>query len=257
MNKINLENYAGEDRILPASELLEIITKHKKQSIRVKTKIPTLDNLVAGFKLGDLNIISGTTGNGKTLLAQTLTKNFAQQGVHCLFFSYEVVAEQFIRNFGLEIPLFYMPKSLIDNSLKWLRFRIIEAMQKYNVKVVFIDHLHYLIDLSSGYNMSIEIGRVVRELKKMALEFEIIIFLIAHTIKTGAEKELDLIDIRDSGLVACEADNVLFIWRKDIENEATLKISKNREFGVVNKKVNLVKKGNFFVELDKKGGDKK
>jgi ATP-dependent Clp protease ATP-binding subunit ClpA len=52
------------------------------------------------------------------------------------------------------------------NTLTWVEKKIIEGKAKYNSSVVFIDHLHFIVDF--GENMSIEIGKTMRELKRMA-----------------------------------------------------------------------------------------
>ena len=102
--------------------------------------------------------ISGPRKAGKTLLAQTLTSNFAKQDIMSLCFSYELSSRVFINRFPSELPVFTMPQKLRANSLDWLRERVIEALAEYGVKMVFIDHLHFLFDLARMRNASLEIG---------------------------------------------------------------------------------------------------
>ncbi|MEW6214914.1 MAG: hypothetical protein AB1478_06905, partial [Nitrospirota bacterium] len=109
-------------------------------------------------------------------------------------------------------------------------------------------HLHYLIGLNRG-NVSVEIGAVVRELKKCALRFNLCLFLIAHTMKIKPEVELGLGDTRDSSFIEQEADNVFYLWRLKRGDEAILKIAKNRRNGVFEKKIKLEKQGHFLSEV--------
>jgi len=52
-------------------------------------------------------------------------------------------------------------------------------------------------------------------------------------------------------MTACEADNVFFVIRKDkSDNEAVIKITKNRRHGFRNKYINLIKKDNYLYELE-------
>ena len=153
-------------------------------------------------------------------------------------FTYEVPPMEFLRKFESEMPEFaYLPKQHKDSKLSWLEQRILEGMAKYKTRVVMIDHLHYLLDMKmmSG-NTSLLIGGIMRELKRIAIEYNLIIFLIAHTkkVKFSEEEIPDLNALRDSGMVACEADYVLFIDRKLMEdkksydNRAMLFVAKNR-----------------------------
>jgi len=243
-----LAEYDGDDQIVTSHELRVILKDRRITGF--KTGITSLDNSISSIDTGELTVISGPTGNGKTLLAQTLTRNFTKQDIGCLWFTYEVPAFFFLKQFGEDLPLFYMPKILKGNTMKWLSDRIYEAVLKRDISVVFIDHLHYLIDLSGKYNMSLEIGFLMRSLKKLALHHKISIFIIAHQQKIKDEKEPDNESLRDSSFVAQEADNVFFIWRKKTNpNETILKITKNRKKGILNKKVNLIKVENYLEEV--------
>ena len=93
----------------------------------------------------------------------------------------------------------------------------------------------------------------MRELKKMALRWNVCIVLIAHTTKISFEKEPELTDIRDSSFISQEADTVLMIWRvmeketKEYSNQARLAILANRRNGRVGK-ITLRLKNNKFQE---------
>lgn len=241
--------YEGSDKIVSSYEMRSLL-KDYQEDRHIKSKLPSLDSYIKGFFGGEITTISGLTSMGKTLFAQSLTKNFTEDKVSCLWFTYEVPPHQFLSYFGNELPLFYLPQELKDSKLDWLTERITEAKLKYDTKVVFIDHLHYLVDM--GHNMSVEIGATMRYLKKLALRLNVCIFLIAHTMKLKYEEEMDNDSLRDSSFIAQESDNVFFVWRKKgkdfSENESTLKITKNRRFGVIGKKIQLIKVGNFLRE---------
>lgn len=245
-----LYEYSEEDQVVTSHELLEKLKSNKRLNVYFRSGIPTLDMLIDGFQGGELTTISGTTKQGKTLLAQTLTRHFAKNEIGCLWFTYEVPALQFLNQYGIDLPLFYMPAQLKGNTMQWLDDRIYEAILKRDIKAVFIDHLHYLVDMGK-HNISLEIGFVMRTLKKMALKYNICMFIIAHTGKVKEDKELDNESIRDSSFVAQESDNVFFIWRqKTNPQQAVLKIAANRRNGVMNKKISLIKVNDYLEELE-------
>lgn len=249
-----LYSYEGQDRVMSSHDMSKAL-REEDRPIQLKSGIATLDRYISGFEGGELTVISGLTGNGKTLFAQTLTRNFDKQDFKSLWFSYEVMPVNFLRAFGEDLPLFYMPARLIENSLTWINTRIYEAKLKYHIHAVFVDHLHFIVQMNRG-NVSVEIGAVMRFLKKLTLKFNIVLFLIAHTMKCKPETELGIGDTRDSSFIEQEADNVFYIWRTKKDREAVLKIAKNRRNGIFEKKIKLIKKGSFLQEdNDEDNGD--
>lgn len=243
-----LAEYQGEDQIVTSYDMKAIITKQPKV-IPVMSKLPLLDKHTGGFAPGELIAISGPRKAGKTLFAQTLTINFAKQDVMSLWFSYELSSREFINRFPGELPVFVMPQKLKANSLDWLKQRIVEALVKYGIKAVFIDHLHYLFDLARMRNTSIEIGQVIRTLKLMCIELNIVIFLMCHMAKLDPYQEPSDDNIRDSSFVSQESDAGIMIWRDvKTDNEAWLKVCFHRRTGVLEKKIKYVKVGGLLQE---------
>lgn len=247
-----LASYSGNDKIVSSIEMKDTLRERLNTipSVSMRSNIPAIDRHIHSFVGGELTVISGTTGNGKTLFAQTLTKEFSDQGKYCLWFTYEVAALQFLEQFTEPVPPFLMPGELASSSMEWITKRIWEAKLKFGLDAVFIDHLHFLIDMSNRGNISLEIGSVMRALKKIALRFNIAVFLLAHTQKLELDREPELDALRDSGMIACESDNVFFVWRiLNTDNRAIFKIAKNRRFGVMGKKVHLQKIGKYLREV--------
>jgi replicative DNA helicase len=255
----SFENYQEEDRVVGFKELYQEL-KENPLPEGYKTGIPELDKKIEGFRGGNVVIVSGTTGSGKTSLLQTFTKEFSKKILSTLFFTYEVPPKEFLRKFESDMPeLAYLPRQHKGSKMDWLEERIIEAIAKYKTKIVMIDHLHFLLDMKmmSG-NTSLFIGGIMRELKRIAIEYELVIFLIAHTKKTkfSQDEMPDLTSLRDSGMVACESDFVIFIDRKltenkrNYDNKAMLYLAKNRWNGKTGW-INLVYYDNKFTEETK------
>jgi replicative DNA helicase len=244
-----LYEYAGEDRVITSHEMQAEIKSRKSSKGAINVGFPELDRTLGGFRLGELVTVSGLTGEGKTTICKSFTRNLTRREVGCLWFSYELLSEDFLESFGDSLPVFDLPRMLKESAITWLERRIIEAKLKYDCRVVFIDHLHYLVDLRTHHNMSLEIGFVMRSLKKIAISQRVCIFLIAHLgkIKTG-EEEPDTLDLRDSSFVGQESDNILIIWRRAEDSpKGVVKVAKNRKKGV-RKKIAVEKIGDFFYE---------
>lgn len=236
----SLLDYKGDDEIITSLDMQDIIRKEPVLKT-FNSKIPSLDMAIKGFEPGELVAVSGPTKGGKTLFGQTLTINFEQQDVRSLWFSYELTSRQFLNRFD-EIPFFLMPKKLKPYALDWLQERILEAIVKHSIQVVFIDHLHFLFDMAQSRNASIQIGQIIRWLKTLALELNIVVFILCHFQKIPLDREPDHTNIRDSSFISQESDTGLILWRvKSSENHAWLKVCYSRRTGVLEKKIPIVK----------------
>jgi len=245
-----LKDYEGEDKIISSFEM-ELQQKMKKTSgMSIKTGLPYLDKAIGGgYRPGELYAISGPTKQGKTLLSQTITKNAYDAQHFACWFSYELPPDQFLRCFP-ELPLLYMPQRLRSYDMRWIADRILESFAKFHTRIVFIDHLHFLFDMFKAKSPSLEIGTVIRKLKTLAVEHGLIIFLLCHTSKNGAEN-VSYQSIRDSSFVAQESDSVFMICRtKGTENKAILRVEFHRRTGVMEKVIKLVKVNSYLEEED-------
>ena len=254
----DLSNYSGDDRIT-GSLNLDLLLKKDGQELKpyIFSLIPGLDRAIEGFYTGELITISGYTKQGKTLLAQSLTKKFTQQQKFPLWFSFEVPARQFLSQFP-DLPNFYLPMQLKAHSMDWIEERIIEGFQKFHTRIIFIDHLHFLFDMARSKSPSLEIGQVIRRLKTMAITNDFIIFLLCHTTKGKSDDPPDYSAIRDSSLISQESDSVFMVARtpKVGENAAQMRVEFHRRTGVLEYVVKLIKKNGLLEEMkDDKSND--
>lgn len=263
-----LADYQGEDKVVTLEERRAGLKEEGCSAWTVLTKIATLDWAVDGFRPGNLAVISAPTAQGKTTMCQTITRNIAQQGVTSLWFPFEGDINDFLERLSAVTIESTVPAHLKSSCLPWIKERTTEAIAKYGVRVVFIDHLHYLLSMQSMNNSSLVIGGIVRQLKLMAQELNVVIFLICHirklqtTNKDGGFRRPSIEDLRDSSLIGQEADYVLLMWRKQDAalsteedpvwtNEAKLSLQKNRRTGRLCN-VDLMMKAGFFEEKERR-----
>ncbi len=253
--QLDLGKYEGEDKVISSYEL-KLKYAGEKESPKIWSNIPSLDKYTCGFEPGELISISGPTKSGKTLLAQTLTYQFSRKQEFSTWFSFEVPARQFLSQFA-DLPLFYMPAKLKAHVMKWVEERILEAHAKYRSRTIFIDHLHFLFDMAQSKNTSLQIGTVIRALKRIAVDNEFIIFLLCHTHKNKGDDYMTYENIRDSSFVAQESDSVFMIRRDPSlgENAAKLSVEFHRRTGVLEKVVYLQKVKGMLeeIEMDREG----
>jgi replicative DNA helicase len=232
------ETYTGKDEVVSAviiKEQLDVDTEQKKYF----TGINQVNTILDGFKSGDLITMSGISGNGKTELLISFTKDFIDRNYKVMWISFEVSPKDFMNRFGDYDPIFFMPRQNQPNSLDWVIKRIMEAKAKYGCEIVIIDHLHFLLDMNTLGNRNIShlFGGIIRRIKTTALKLDMTIFLVAHLNKTATKEVPDLVDLRDSSFTYQEADSVLIIHRENTDDTidlnkniqpAVLRIAKNR-----------------------------
>lgn len=185
--------------------------------------------MAGGWRGGELVVVSGPTKNGKTSYCQYLSANLAKQQVKSLWFSYEMnpfylnqkFTEKMI-SLGQKYENIWSPVELVENNLENLFKQALDGKNRQNIKIIFIDHLHYLIPLgNNSENSSLLIGGIARELKKFAVREDMVVVLIAHSRRLYQNETLGLSAIRDSAMVACEADYVFMVDRKPKSNLKT------------------------------------
>lgn len=210
--------------------------------------MPPFDEaLLGGFSAGEIIIVAGQSGHGKTTIIQDWSVTLSSGGqskrekLPSLWFSYEVLAKPLWQKFEtmgatLDTPI-YMPRFNETGDIAWVIEVIEKAIAKWGIKVVCIDHLGFLRAPKGNYaNAADAVTHTVRSLKKLAVKYGLIIMLPVHVRKT-VSKTPDLNDIRDSLGIAQEADTVFFIGReKDASGlpteQAKVWLVKNRKSGI-------------------------
>ncbi len=260
--KREIGNRSGEiltEDDVPVLPIAEVAEKTAVNVPSTPTGIKTLDEILLGGILpGDVIVISGATGQGKTFLSQSITREMAANEIPTLWFSYEVMIGELWRKFemmGIDKNFIsYTPLKMVTGSMDWVEKKIKEAKEKYGTKVVFLDHLGFLAkalkdpnEKSLGSNYSLYLSSLCRDIKRIAIDNEVSIFLLVHRTK-DREKIDETSDIAYSAGIAQEADTVMMIRRERTLNNSHndniytkysfLSVVKNRKTGI-SKKISM------------------
>jgi len=260
---MKLDSTLKKDRVLTLVELEALLEAEKLShpTMLVKSDIASLDGYLEGHfaEAGELVVVSGHAKSGKSLFCQTLTHRFSNQGIITLWFSYELTNRQFLTRFVGKLPDMCLPARMTDNSLEWIEAKIIEGKERFGIRVVCIDHLHYLVSLATMKNPSLEIGSILRGLKLLAIKHDILVILICHIGKTE-EKRPRAVHMRDSSFLTQEPDTVLMVWRvKDKGEEVNItkvSVELSRRTGVCEKTFKMEKRNGMLYEIPKTKGEK-
>jgi len=246
--------YQGEDEVVSWKDIAEDL-KTRPEEKKIMTGYKELDDILSGFRHKQLIVVSAATKSGKTSFCIEMTSRMKEYNP--MWLPFEEPAEELILKFldrKEDPPHAFSPKTMKGNTLTWVEKKIIEAKAKYDSQILFIDHLHFIIQM--GENMSQQIGITMRELKRLAVKWNVVIILIAHLKKTKMEEQPTLEDLRDSSFIAQEADTVIMLWRETkkelgqviITNNVNISVQANRKTGKTGNVKMIFQDGKFLAE---------
>jgi replicative DNA helicase len=256
-----------------ASEYWDITEKTISEAGCIPTGLVDLDRILAGgLKKGDYTLIAGRPGQGKTSLMLTIARNAARAKKHVLMFSFEMTNQQLTaRLMAMEsgIPTNQQKADLMGDG-EWDRFAsalstisdysiqfdktfadrietMIEVIRRvereHPLDLIIVDYLQLMVAPKSE-NRNHELGYISRNLKKIAMRkgYEVNVLAgaqLSRDIEKRANKRPLLSDLRDSGNLEQDADQVIFLHQDENkpENkntiEAHLAKARNGDTGMV------------------------
>ncbi len=228
--------------------MLEMKKRGDNLLVGLDTGFYELNKKNAGFGKGDLVIIAARPAMGKTAFALNIASHALSQGVGVAIFSLEMPAEQLMLRMlaaKTSIPLQDLRVANIDDG-QWSR--LTDAIQHYSDSKLFVDDeggltmsvlrsklrklkarhkevgvaiIDYLQIMSSSGNKDrhLEVSDMSRGLKLLARELEMPIIALSQLnrgLEARADKRPMLSDLRESGSIEQDADQILFVYRDDV-----------------------------------------
>ena len=223
-----------------------------------KTNMPTVDELLdGGFRFGQLAVLTGKRGDGKSTLASMWGCEALSQNYNCFFYSGEL-PDFFFRNWmDRQITkkatiensdtdalnqyygdkAFIYDNSKVDNESTDLLKTIEIAIMQKNCRFILIDNLMTAIETDENSDLYRLQSKFVGELAAMAKKYAVFIVLVAHPRKQNGDMSND--DVSGSSNITDRADLVLCYGRipkkkgepEPGDDERRLEILKNRLTG--------------------------
>lgn len=262
LNKIEDREIKEESLKEQIIDTLDMIEKNmrNKNDYSLYTGMLDLDQLTCGLHNEELTIIGARPGMGKTTFALQIADYIAKKRIPVMFISLEMSEEQIITKLiaketrinstkmrlgtltdqeavkvyeaGAELE----EKSLyITSNLRTIQQIEVEARKlknKKNIGLIIIDYIQ-LIKSSQKFNLrEQEVADITRTLKLLTLELKIPIIGLCQLNRNATRQEPMLSDLRESGAIEQDADNVIFIYQEEETDAAapvvTIKLAKQR-----------------------------
>ncbi len=212
----------------------------KNSFLGIKSGFNKYDSITGGYCAPDLTIIAAGPGEGKSTFALNQAKNIALTGKRVLYFSLEMKEKQLIwkllsDELSISVLDVRMGHYNSDHAMKTELIKanmaiydkggltiddlisIVKIEKKSNdVAMIFIDYLQ-LIRLGNYYrkiaNKNDEVTIISNKLKQLAMDADLPIVALSQLNRDKTRKRYGLADLRDSGSLEQDADNVIFIFR--------------------------------------------
>lgn len=205
--------------------------------------IADLDRVTAGLHRGEMTLIGARPSVGKSALASQIALSAARSGARVLVCSREMTAEQYgirILMRGTSIPSARVRSGQIEEA-DWAKFS--DSLELYgglNVRFAFaqryVEDLRRMVqELSDGDGLDVlivdyaqlmqtrqrfdkdylRIGYVSKALKDMSVDFNLAVVALAQVGRSADGDMPTLAELRGSGDLEQDADNVIFMHRPE------------------------------------------
>jgi replicative DNA helicase len=214
----------------------------------LSTGFKSLDEVVGGMAPGDLIVLAGRPGMGKTALGADIAFNAAMAGVPSFFFSLEMKSKQIMARKVAEhsgvgiralrrglinqsaaaalmkgkdgfksLPLWFDHSGGLDISQVAIRAR--RYCRLYGIKLMVVDYIQ-IVNGPAGKSKTAteEVTAVSNGLKALAMELDIPIIALAQLSRKPEDRDDKrplLSDLRQSGAIEQDADIVMFPFREE------------------------------------------
>ncbi len=225
---------------------------NKGQLTGVPTGFDELNRRTGGLHGGELIIIAGRPGMGKSSFAVNIAENAAIKGgipvaifnlemsksmiVNRILCSQALVDSHAVRmgdftgedwqQIGAVVDKVAMAPIFIDDTasitVSEIRAKCRRLKQTKKLGMVIIDYLQLMQSGGRSDNRQQEISEISRSLKILAKELDIPVIALsqlARTVESRSDKRPMLSDLRESGAIEQDADIVMFLYRDDYYNK--------------------------------------
>ena len=287
LNEINQEGEKEKSFLDIVCETSDIIEKKRLQGTKYDYKYFTgifdLDEVTNGLHEEELTIIGARPGVGKTTFALQIAQKIAKQGTAVAIVSLEMSDTQVVQKLISRVANVDSNKlrtgnlniqeqekvAIAEGEISDLPFfintrvRNIQEIETYARKLknkndlglLIIDYIQLVKSKNKFNSREQEVAEISRSLKLLSLELKIPIIGLCQLNRNAARTEPTLADLRESGAIEQDADNVIFLYKENENEEQQLveniviDLQKQRAGGLTKVTVRFDKKVSEFRNL--------
>ena len=217
----------------------------------LQTGFADLDRRIGGLRSGDMCVIAGRPGSGKTTLAMNMATNVAQAGGKVMVFSLEMgdtqLAQRALASIGsIELERLRHGRLKEDDfdrmavalgklhscaleidetaglTIAQLNARARRVAHRLGgLDLILIDYLQLVAPAKSAGTRNDEVAAISAGVKALAKDIGcpvVVLAQLSRKVEERADKRPLLSDLRDSGAIEQDADMVLMLYRDEYYN---------------------------------------
>lgn len=210
-----------------------------------------IDTLMSGFRKSELTILAARPGVGKTVLALNFARHAIFNGDGTFFVSLEMSKSELcerllccqarVNSHNLrtnrvnadEIDRLTQASGELSSRSMFIDDTACQGMtriaanarrlkMRYDIKLVIIDYIQLIEPESKHEKRHEQVGQISRRLKFLAKELDIPVIALSQLNRTSedrADHKPRLADLRESGSLEQDADNVMLLFRPGMQND--------------------------------------
>lgn len=245
--KTNKKNSNAEMKDVMIETLKDIDDKYQKRDdYSLRTGYLDLDKIIEGLHEQELTLLGARPGVGKTAFSLQMAEHIAKKGVYVYFVSLEMSRKQLgnriiAREAEIDSHVLRMGwlteenfakinevagnvadiKMCIDSestTIQDIEDKANELKQEKNLGLMVIDYLQLLKSRNKFTNREQEVADISRRLKLLSKELDIPVVALCQLNRETEKRRRPLLsDLRESGSLEQDADNVIFLYVDDEE----------------------------------------
>jgi replicative DNA helicase len=213
-----------------------------------------LDRVLGGLRGGQMMVLGGRPGGGKTALALTIAARAAQRGLPTLFFSLEMPGDQIgdrLLAMGSGVPMSRLTRGgrlteqevsrvtsvgprwqgsplyvddTSDQAVARMASKLRRGIRRNGIGLVVIDYLQLVRPENPRDNRVQQVGTIARRVKGMARDHGVPVVCLCQ-LNRSAEQRNDkpkLSDLRESGEIEQHADMVVLLHHDEQPYDAAV-----------------------------------
>lgn len=148
-----------------------------------------------------------------------------------------------------ELPLSILTR---ENTIQQIEIEARRMKNRNKLDLLVIDYLQLVRNFGNFKSREQEVADISRTLKLLSLELEIPIIALCQLNRNASRNEPTLADIRESGSIEQDADNVIFLYQEDEENNiVTVDLQKQRAGNTGKSRLKFNKINSEFVNIER------
>lgn len=148
-----------------------------------------------------------------------------------------------------ELPLSILTR---ENTIQQIEIEARRMKNRNKLDLLVIDYLQLVRNFGNFKSREQEVADISRTLKLLSLELEIPIIALCQLNRNASRNEPTLADIRESGSIEQDADNVIFLYQEDEENNiVTVDLQKQRAGNIGKSRLKFNKINSEFVNIER------